>query len=107
MKTIKTILLVLLALSMCFTGAMAVEDKTHLEITGEEREALFEKVDKLDVSGKTFDEKVTIEIALPNIKSGADYNTADLLTLWFRDHFNFDWDIEALPSDGIDDKVAP
>ena len=105
MKKMKSFLLVLMALVLCFSSALAVEDKTHLEIEGAEREALFAAVDALDVSGKTYDEKVEISIALPNIKSGADYNTADLLTLWFRQHFNFDWDIEALPSEGIDDKV--
>ncbi|MBQ9856554.1 MAG: hypothetical protein IJO53_10240, partial [Clostridia bacterium] len=105
MKTMKSFLLILLALVMCISSAQAVEDKTHLEIEGADREALFAAVDKLDESGKTYDEKVEISIALPNIKSGADYNTADLLTLWFRDHFNFDWNIEALPSEGIDDKV--
>ncbi|MBR3928860.1 MAG: hypothetical protein IKJ65_07650 [Clostridia bacterium] len=105
MRKLKTILLVLLALSLCVSGAFAAEDKTHLEIVGEERAALFAGIDALDTSGKTYDEKVEISIALPNIKSGADYNTADLLTLWFREHFNFDWNIEALPSEGIDDKV--
>ena len=105
MKKMKSFLLILMALIMCFSSAVALEDKTHLEIEGAEREALFAKIDALDVSGKTYDEKVEISIALPNIKSGADYNTADLLTLWFRQHFNFDWDIEALPSEGIDDKV--
>ena len=105
MKKMKSFLLILMALVMCFSSAFALEDKTHLEIEGAEREALFAQIDKFDESGKTYDEKVEISIALPNIKSGADYNTADLLTLWFRDHFNFDWNIEALPSEGIDDKV--
>ena len=105
MKKLRSFLVVLLALALLCTSAFALEDKTHLDIEGAEREALFAKVDAFDESGKAYDEKVTISIALPNIKSGADYNEADLLTLWFRQHFNFDWDIEALPSDGIDDKI--
>ena len=75
MKKMKSFLLILMALIMCFSSAVALEDKTHLEIEGAEREALFAKIDALDVSGKTYDEKVEISIALPNIKSGADYTT--------------------------------
>jgi len=105
MKKLKALLSILLTLSLLYANANALKSKTHLDIEGAEREALFAKVDAFDTSGKSYDEKVTISIALPNIKSGADYNEADLLTLWFRRHFNFDWEIEALPTDGIDDTI--
>ena len=105
MKTSKLFLSVCLAVAICLSCAIAVEDKTHLDIVGDEREALFATIDQFDQSGKSYDQKVEISIALPQVKPGADYNNGDLLTLWFRQHFNFDWRIEALPADGIDDKI--
>lgn len=98
----------LLALVLCMSSvsfAFADEEKTHLDIVGEEREALFAATDALDTTGKTYDEHIVIDFAVGYIKSGVDYNTCDLLAQWFCEHFNIEWNIEALPSDGTDDKV--
>ena len=72
MSKFKTCLLIIMAVAMCFSCAFAVETKTHLDIKGKERDELFAAVAKYDESGKTYNEKIEISIALPNIKTGIE-----------------------------------
>lgn len=85
------------------SAAFAAEDKTHLDI--QDTTELFAQADLLDKSGKTYDEHIVIDFALQNIKSGVDYNDGDILTKWFTQHFNMEWNIEAIPNEGGDDKI--
>ena len=104
----KTLTLILsLALCLCmFAPAMAEVDYSILtDLDQDAMQKAIEWTNELDTSGKTYDDKVTIQRATEMLVDSRNYIDGDFQTLWWQDHFNFEWDLIALPSSGTNDRV--
>ena len=103
----KTLTLVLaLVLCLCVMApALAVDYSILTDLDPEAMQKAIEWTDALDQSGKTYDEKVTIQRATEFLSDSKDYITGDFQTLWWQDHFNFEWDLITLPSSGTNDRA--
>lgn len=97
----KKLLSLVLCLVLCLSNVALAESFP----IPEDPTPYFDWADTLDVSGKTYDEHVTIQLTTQNLNDTVDYLAGDTLTLWFQDHFNFTWELEALPSSGASDKI--
>lgn len=103
----KTLTLVLaLVLCLCVMApALAVDYSILTDLDPEAMQKAIEWSDSLDKTGKTYDEKVTIQRATEMMSDGKDYITGDFQTLWWQDHFNFEWDLISLPGSSTNDRV--
>lgn len=103
----KTLTLVLaLVLCLCVMApALAVDYSILEDLDVEAVQKAIEWTNSLDTTGKTYDEKVTIQRATEFLSDSKDYITGDFQTLWWQDHFNFEWDLITLPSSGTNDRA--
>ena len=95
----------LLALVLCLAFCLSNIALADFTATPEDPTPYFEWADTLDVSGKTYDQHVTIQLTTQNLNDTVDYIDGDMLTKWFQKHFNMTWELEALPSSGASDKI--
>lgn len=102
---LKNLIALLLALVMCMTCVTAMAEKEPAVYNAEDIVKGKEWADTLDISGKTYDDHVTIELASEMLTDGRDYNKGDVQSEWFTEHFNFDWDLVAIPDANSNDKV--
>lgn len=104
----KTLTLIIsLVLCLCVMAPALAADYSSV-LPGVDDETITKAVewtDSLDASGKTYDKKVTIQRATQFMSDSNDYISGDFQTLWWQDHFNFEWDLINIPSAGTDDRV--
>ena len=103
---LKNLLALLLALLMALGGASALAAEKEEVVYDEEDIALAkEYTDTLDTSGRTYDEHLVIELASEMLTDGMDYNNGSVASQWFTEHFNYEFDIVAIPDSNANDKV--
>lgn len=102
---LKKLVALLLALVMCMTCVAAMAEKEPAVYNEEDIVKAKEWADTLDVSGKTYDEHLTIELSTEMLSDGKDYNKDSVTAEWFTEHFNMDWDLVAIPDANSNDKV--
>ncbi len=103
-KTLSLILAIVLCLAMAVPASAA--DYTLVEhFAQSDVLKAAEWADSLDTSGRTYDEKVTIQRATEMMSDSLDYITGDFQTIWWQDHFNFEWDLITVPGSNANDRI--
>ncbi|MDO5378892.1 MAG: extracellular solute-binding protein [Clostridia bacterium] len=102
MKT-KNLMALLLCLALCLAGATAMAELERITYDEADIAKAKEWADTLDT--KTYDDHLKIELASEMLNDTSDYNKGDVQSQWFTEHFNFEWDMIAIPDANSNDKV--
>lgn len=105
MKTKKLVALFLSVLMLLSSASALAADKEDVVYKEEDIARAKEYTDTLDTSGKTYDKHLTIEVASEMLDATADYNQGSVGSQWFTEHFNYDFDILAIPDSNANDKI--
>lgn len=101
----KNLIAWLVALALLLSGTALAAEKELVVYSEEDLARAKEYTDTLDTSGKTYDEHLTIELATEMLDATQDYNQGSAGSQWFTEHFNFDFDLVAIPDSNANDKI--
>ena len=97
----KRILALLIAALMLLGCSAFADEYADVDLT-----PYYEWADSLDTTGQNYDEHLTIQMASPYLVGDSEYyNNGDIVTRWFNQHFNMDWDLIDLSVENPDEKI--